>query len=322
MCKGVAPALLLDVFFIDSNGIGAKAILLQADKHSTSQMTYAQWKSGAKYLAVFGIGLAIGPADVLAPIGAAKLVPHRAVYEMTLDDNRPSSGISAVQGRMVFDFAGSGCDGYTMNMRMVTRVLAQSGRSSISDLRTSTWEHGDGKLYRFNTSHYLGRSLEESTSGDAKRADGDGHVDVRISAPQEKIIKVAGPVLFPTQHSLEILAAARMGKKLLQARVYDGSSKGDKVYSTTTFIGKRLAPGVKRPAKRVANDKMLDALDSWRVSISYFESADNIKELPAYQLNFRLYDNGISRELQIDYGDFVIKGELSSLEIRPLAECE
>lgn len=297
-------------------------ILLQVDKHNNSQMAYAQWKSGAKYLVAFSIGLTIAPADVLAPIGAAKLAPHRAVYEMTLDDTRPASGISAVQGRMVFDFAGSVCDGYTMNMRMVTRVQGQSGNSSISDLRSSTWEHGAGKLYRFNTSHYLGRSLKESISGDARRSDGDGHVDVRISAPQEKIVKVEGPVLFPTQHSMEILAAARMGKKVLQARVYDGSSKGDKVYSTTTFIGKRLAPGVKRPAKQVTNDKMLDALDSWRVSISYFESADTSKETPAYQLNFRLYNNGISRELQIDYGDFVIKGVLSSLEIGPMPDCE
>lgn len=285
-------------------------------------MIYAQWKSSAIYLAAFSIGLAIAPANVLAPIGATKLAPHRAVYEMTLDDTRPASGISAVQGRMVFDFTGSVCDGYTMNMRMVTRVQAQSGRSSISDLRSSTWEHGTGKLYRFNTSHYLGRSLEESTSGDARRSDGDGHVDVHLSAPQEKFVKVEGPVLFPTQHSIEILAAARMGKKFLQARVYDGSSKGDKVYSTTTFIGKRLAPGAKRPAKRVANDKMLDALDSWRISISYFESADMNQEIPSYQLNFRLYNNGISRELQIDYGDFVIKGELSSLEIRPMPDCE
>ena len=316
------PAYLLAVLFIYVYEIWAMVILLQAEKHSTSQMTYAQWKSGAKYLAAFGIGLAIAPANVFAPIGAAKLAPHRAVYEMSLDDTRPAAGISSVQGRMVFDFAGSGCDGYTMNMRMVTRVQAQTGRSSISDLRSSTWEHGAGKLYRFNNSHYLGRSLEESTSGDARRSDGDGHVDVRISVPQEKIVKVEGPVLFPTQHSMAILAAARMGNKLLQARVFDGSSKGDKVYSTTTFIGKRLAPGVKRPAKRVANDKMLDELDSWRVSISYFDSADKIEELPAYQLSFRLYNNGISRELQIDYGDFVIKGELSSLEIGPLPDCE
>lgn len=283
-------------------------------------MTHAKWKSGAKFLVALSIWFAASPAFALAPKSAAKLVPHRAVYEMTLDGTRPASGISAVQGRMVFDFTGSGCEGYTMNMRMVTRVQARSGRSSISDLRSSTWEHGDGKLYRFNSSHYLGRSLEESTSGDAKRS--DGHVDVRIISPQEKLVKLDGPVLFPTQHSIEILVAARTGKKVLQARVYDGSSKGDDVYATTTFIGKRLAPGVKRPARRVANDKMLDALDSWPVSISYFESADKAEALPAYQLNFRLYNNGISRELQIDYGDFAIKGELSSLEIRPFPDCK
>jgi len=285
-------------------------------------MTHAEWKSGATYLAAFSVWLAAGPAFALAPKGAARLAPHRAVYEMTLDRTRPASGISGVRGRMVFEFAGSGCDGYTMNMRMVTQVQAQSGRSSISDLRSSTWEQGAGKLYRFNTSHYLGQTLEESTSGNAKRSDGGGHVDVRVSAPKAKKLKVEAPVLFPTQHSMEILSAAQMGKKVLQARVYDGSSKGDKVYSTTTFIGKRLAPGAKLPSRRVTNDEMLDELESWPVSISYFDSGADAEETPAYQLNFRLYNNGVSRELQIDYGDFAIKGELSLLDIKPLPSCD
>ena len=208
-----------------------------------------------------------------------------------------------------------------MNMRMVTRLQAQSGRSSISDLRSSTWEQGTGKLYRFNSSHYLGRKLEETTSGNAERSDGDGRVEVRVNIPKAKKLTLEAPVLFPTQHSMEILMAAQLGKKVLQARVYDGSSEGDKVYSTTTFIGKRMVPGAKLPSKRVTNDEMLAALDSWRVSISYFDSADGIEETPAYQLHFRLYNNGVSRELLIDYGDFAIKGELSSLEIRPLPSC-
>lgn len=273
-------------------------------------------------LGVVAVWLSVVPAHALAQSGAAKLVPHRAVYEMTLDGTRPASGISGVQGRMVFDFDGSGCEGYTMNMRLVTRIQAQSGRSSISDLRSSTWEQGAGKLYRFNSSYYLGQTLEESTRGNAERSGSDGQVKVQVSAPKAKELKLAGPVLFPTQHSLEILAAAQAGKKMLQARVYDGSSKGSKVFATTTFIGKRLEPGAKLPSKRVANDDILEKLVSWPVSISYFDTGAEAKETPAYQLDFRLYNNGVSREILIDYGDFSIKGVLSSLEIRPFPGCK
>lgn len=279
-------------------------------------------KPAAALLAVITVWLPANNAHAIAVGNAEELVPHRAVYEMTLDASRPAKGISSVQGRMVFEFAGSKCDGYTMNMRLVTRVEAQSGRASVSDLRSSTWEHGAGKQYRFNSSHYQGQKLKDSISGDAERSDSDGRVMIHVRVPKVKNLKVDGPVLFPTQHSLEILHAAISGKRLLQARVYDGSSKGDKLYATTAFIGNKLQPGAKKPAKRIANDEALEKLASWPISISYFETDEGAKETPVYQLNFRLYTNGVSRELLIDYGDFAIKGMLSSLEFMSSSECK
>ncbi len=279
-------------------------------------------KISALLLTAVALGLSSNVAQALAPGGAAKLVPHRAVYDMTLDSSRPASGVSGVKGRMVFEFAGSGCDGYTMNMRLVTRIVGATGSSILSDLRSSTWEQGAGKRYRFNSSHYKGEKLEESTSGDAERSGANDHVDIQVSVPKSKTLKVPGPVMFPTQHSLAILESAKKGQSVLQARIYDGSSEGDKVYSTTAFIGKRLKPGAKRHPKRVDNDKTLEALESWPVSISYFETEEGPAETPVYQLNFRMYNNGVSRDLVIDYGDFAIKGDLSSLEFMPYTKCD
>ena len=34
---------------------------------------------------------------------------------------------------------------------------------------------------------------------------------------------------------------------------------------------------------------------------------------PVYAIGFELYENGISRELRLDYGDFIIDGTMSSL---------
>ncbi len=267
------------------------------------------------------VGAFANTSFAFGPGAAINLVPHRAVYEMTLDQSRPASGVAGVQGRMVFEFAGSGCDGYTMNMRLVTRIEGDTGRSSTTDLRSSTWEEGRGKRFRFNSSQYRGEKLEESTSGDAERAASETDVDVHVGGPKPKDLKVSGPVLFPTQHSLAILEAAKQGKTVLQARVYDGSGKGDKVYSTTAFIGKPVKPGAKRPEKRVKNDEALDKLVSWPVSISYFDHKEP-GETPVYQLGFRFYENGISRDLVIDYGDFAIKGDLSSLELMPSQNCD
>jgi hypothetical protein len=35
-----------------------------------------------------------------------------------------------------------------------------------------------------------------------------------------------------------------------------------------------------------------------------------------------MYENGISRALKLDYGDFVIDGVMSSLEIKPVKACK
>lgn len=281
---------------------------------------YRLVRSGLFIVAAFAFSAL--PAQAFSSKGAASLASHRAVYEMTLDESRPASGVSGVQGRMVFEFAGSGCDGYTMNMRLVTHVHGESGRSIITDLRSSTWEQGAGKRYRFNSSQYRGDKLEESTSGDAERSSDENNVKIHVSAPKPIDLKLDGPVLFPTQHSLAILEAAKDKKTILQARVYDGSSKGDKVYVTTTFIGKRVKAGDKEPSKGIGKDSTLSKLDSWPVSISYFDVGPDATDTPVYQLSFRLYTNGVSRELLIDYGDFAIKGDLSSLEFMPASKCD
>lgn len=110
---------------------------------------------------------------------------------------------------------------------------------------------------------------------------------------------------------------------MVQANVYDGSEKGDKLYETTTFIGKPVAPGPSAPTG-VANAEKLDELVSWPVTISYFERTQTARKdegLPAYELSFRLFANGVSRDLLIDYGSFSIKGVLSRIDFREPAEC-
>ena len=80
----------------------------------------------------------------------------------------------------------------------------------------------------------------------------------------------------------------------------------------------RLAPT--RKLEAAAKDKGLGELASWPVSIGYFEPKGG-DLTPSYQIDFRLYDNGVSRELLIDYGDFSIHGTLTALEYLKAPEC-
>ena len=266
------------------------------------------------------VGTPADRAQAFAGKESNKLVAHRAIYEMTLDDARSASGITGIDGRMVFEFTGSECDGYSLNMRMVTQMTDTQGQTNLTDLRSSTWEQGDGQKFRFQSAQYLNDKLGDITMGRAVRETPKEAVKVRLSQPSAAELDLSGPLLFPTQHSFALIAAARTGQGLFQARVYDGSEKGQKVYDTTAFIGTEVQPGSDAKLEQVAKDKGLGELASWPVSIGYFEAKGG-DLTPSYQIDFRLYENGVSRDLLIDYGDFSIHGTLTSLEYLKATEC-
>jgi EipB-like len=265
-------------------------------------------------------GAPAGHAQALAGKEPNRLVAHRAVYEMTLKDAHSASGITGIDGRMVFEFTGSACDGYSLNMRMVTHMTDSQGQTNLTDLRSSTWEQGDGEKFRFQSAQYLNDKLGDVTMGRAVRERPNDAVKVKLSQPAHAELNLPGRVLFPTQHSLALIDAARVGAVLFQARIYDGSEKGQKVYETTAFIGKTVQPGGDAELELAAKEKGLGELASWPVSIGYFEPKEG-DLTPSYQIDFRLYENGVSRELLIDYGDFSIHGTLTGLEFLKSTEC-
>ena len=106
-------------------------------------------------------------------------------------------------------------------------------------------------------------------------------------------------------------------QRQLVAGLYDGSEKGEKIYHTSAWIGRRrqsdaTAEGVPGLAK----------LASWPVSIAYYEPASIQRDsLPSYELSFRIYENGVSTDMVIDYGEFSVRGELKELTYSARSEC-
>ncbi|MEL6374814.1 MAG: cell envelope integrity EipB family protein [Pseudomonadota bacterium] len=264
--------------------------------------------------------LVMGLAPAVAH--AASLVPHRAVYEITLERAKVGSGIGQLRGRMVYELTGNACEGYTQNMRFVSRMVSPQGEATVSDMRTSSWEQGEGQRFRFNSRQYRDDKLAQSTKGDARRRRKDKSINIRLSSPRKAKLALRPDVFFPVQHSIALLNAARAGRKVLQADLYDGSEKGDKVYATTSVIGLPLAPDADAKLPAAKNGKVLRGLAAWPVSISYFEKDKaNADGVPVYELAFRYYDNGVSRKLFIDYGEFSIRGRLSQITFLKRGAC-
>ena len=70
---------------------------------------------------VLFLGLASSAVFASLPASAAQLLaPHRAVYDLALDKASDRSGITDITGRMVYEFNGSACEGYTVTFRFMT----------------------------------------------------------------------------------------------------------------------------------------------------------------------------------------------------------
>jgi len=249
------------------------------------------------------------------------LAPHRAVYELKLARTANNSSLANVRGRILYEFGGNACDGYDLQFRQVSELNNGEGRSTLSDLRTTTWEDGAGKSYRFKSQNFMDQKQTDEVDGSAERA-ADG-VTVTLKQPTPSKRTIDAKVQFPTQHIFRIIAAAREGATILELPVFDGSDKGQKVYQTLSVIGKEIPPGERVPDDAAAGKTELAGLKRWPVTVSYFDKqGTGGEQIPVYAISFELYENGISRNLLLDYNDFALKGDMTSLDIRPVKPCQ
>lgn len=280
-------------------------------------------RSGLAIAAMMVTAMAAPLAQAATAAELIGLAPHRAVYEITLDKAKSGASMSDLTGRMVYELTGSVCEGYTQTMRFVTRMISQEGEASINDLRSSTYEDVGAANFKFSSSQYRDDQPTELTAGDAKREGAAGAIKVEVSKPKKLALDVPATTLFPVQHSILMLAAARAGKSIFAADLYDGSEKGEKVYATTAVIGARQPPGKNPKLPVVKNAEKLETMASWPISLSYFDKkSDKSDSAPAYELAFMFFENGVSQRLFIDYGDFSIRGTLKDLTFLDTPPCD
>jgi hypothetical protein len=264
-------------------------------------------------------------AAAAPPAGKVFLAPHRAIYDLKLLKSHGTRGIDAVRGRILYDFSGNACEGYALKFRQVSALDSLEGKSILSDLRSTTWEDGAAKTFRFNSENLVNDQQTDAVDGHAERD--SKAVSVMLRKPDTKTFTEPVNAVFPTEHMRRIIEAARAGKSILEFPVYDGSETGEKLYNTLTVIGPAIPPGSNPPDDAAADIPALAKLTRWPVTISYFEHESAKKEqtgeqTPVYAIGFELYENGISRKLLLDYTDFTVSGKMTSLDMKKVEPCK
>ena len=271
---------------------------------------------------------AICVAIMLGAVSAARaqtapvlpLAAHRAAYDISLVDSSgptPSSAQTPVSatGLIAYEFRGSACEGYTSNFRQLTEMERSEGDPVSMQVNAMSFEDGNGKSMRFQIDS---QGLQDTPPvvGAATRGAGDD-MRVVLTKPSPKTLDFGHDVLFPTQHIERLIEAAKHGGGAIQARVYDGSDTGAKIFATLSVIGKEAT----KPDDDTETASALSGVRRWPVVISYFDEAKTDAP-PDYTLSFDLYENGVSGSLKLDYGAFALRARLRKLEILPSAACK
>ena len=97
------------------------------------------------------------------------------------------------------------------------------------------------------------------------------------------------------------------------------------------MIGQRIVPDSQRREVSAPGGEVLKDLDRWPVTVSYFPgegSAPDFREdtggeeMPVYAISSELFENGVSRKLLLDYGDFSLRGELTDITFLQSPDCD
>lgn len=262
-----------------------------------------------------GLPAASATAEPSAPAVGA-LAPHRAIYELSLLRSSGANSIVNAHGRIAFDFTGSSCDGYVQNFRQVTEMQPSEGAARVSDMRSATFESGDASNYRFKIETKIENRVAEDTDGKARKPE-NAKLAIQLVKPKPQQMDFSGEIFFPTEHVRHLIDAARKGETFVEAKVYDGSGDGSKVFDTTAIIGKAASAP---PSEKGLQSEQIKSVRRWPVSISYFEPGKKDGQ-PAYVLSIDMYENGVSGALRLDYGEFALKGEMTELTLLPEKPC-
>lgn len=260
------------------------------------------------------VTIACAFSALIEPTQAGGLVPHRVAYDLTLESNSQMSDLAVnMKGRMVYEFTGNACQGYNVNFRFVLETGDSEGNSAVTDLRNRNFESADGQSFDFRSQTFVNEVQTEDITGTAVR-DGD-KVKVKLKLTEDTEFTIDKPVIFPTAQLLKTIAEAEKGTTVFSDDVYDGSDGGQHVFHTSTVIG---SPRNVPPDE---SEKPIGDLRRWPVTVSYFGAEAGGDQPPDYSISFDLWENGISSKMRLDYGDFVLNGKISHLELLPETAC-
>ena len=268
-------------------------------------------------LLLFGFGLLCPGMSAWS----ADLVAHRAIYDLRLLSGGGGVDFTDVTGKMYIDW-NDVCDGWTLTQHVRMIFSGRSGNTLNNDFSFSSWESRDGNEFRYTMRSTMNDKLNEQVEGRAELDPGGVGGVARFKKPAKSIVSLPAGTLFPTEHLALTLEHALAGGRVLTRNVFSGTGD-DSLNEVSAFIGPLIEATDGHEALSKTNPSAaaaLRGLRSWPVAMAYFPYGDGDYE-PEFEVHFQVMENGVSPSMDLDYGNFAIRGLLEHLEYHSLPEC-
>lgn len=238
---------------------------------------------------------------------ASELLPHRAYYTITMASRpSPSSSLVDLRGTMMIEMDKT-YDGWTVQQLSEVWRYHEDESSEHSRWGYVIWEKEDGSLLKFHTFRKVNGELVEDIQGTAQKKGGCRRATYK--KPEPDTLDLPEGVLFPVQHTKELLKAAQEGEHIFSQVVFDGSST-DGPFEINTFIG---AQKVRNPQVSQNKAPQFETQPFWPIRFSVYGLGKTGYEAD-YVTTQELLPNGIVKQYVIDDGTVKIRGVLERIE--------
>lgn len=267
--------------------------------------------------AAIAIAVAIAGALVVAPgpqgdARAAELVPHRAIYSLSLGETSAPGRFLGVGGAVKTALEKT-CDAWITAEQINMQVTTREGGRLSQNLMYTGWESLDGRRYRFVA--YSNTNGEKKKFKGTARSDPKAAGEAVYSQPKKIIMKLPPGTRFYLGLTSWLIDQAKAGKSRAETVIFDGTDEEGPQRAIVFIVP------LNKPAAGAKN-KLGPLLDrpGWTMRIAFYPLGGRAAE-PDYEVQAVVLDNGVTPKLDLVFATFTAVQTLEKIEALEQPKC-
>ena len=242
---------------------------------------------------------------------SSQLLSHKAIYTLNIENIKDNSFLEGGQGQTFFEIS-ENCNGWNTKEDYVIVYELSDKKMANSFSSYSTFENYLGTKHSFELNEKSQFSGDKSYQGYVEK----NKKSISGSIINNSIEKITfkKDILFPIEHLLKLIKAAKSGEKIFTKKVFFGNEDEEYIKIVSAFIGQI------RDSK--SDDiEYLKGKKIWPIKVAFYREKTQ-QENPEYEIYLEIDNLGVVHSYKVDYGNFEIKASLKKFEIIPKKKCK